>query len=1047
MVAGRTREREYLPSEYGLRPPLAGRRLAIPSKETLRMPGLAPRRIPLWVAPALVGLALGCSGDSTGGSNPPPPPPPPPPAPVVATVEVAPDSSDVLVGESTTLTAVARDAQGAQVAGTSFSWATDDGAIATVSSTGEVTAVAVGKTSVTATAAGKIGTATIVVRPDTLVGASGASAPRAIVTRRFIARDQDYSTGAPDLPGLELSFNTVTVSIEPTATVGQVNGLLRDLGADIVGGRKAADQTMPGHLVLRLPTKSHAEMLTRLETIRQHPGVRRAARDVILGPTVLPKGGANIASGWSYGLQAGGGNWGLEEIRAPAMWNLNRAVAEFGRRTRTGIFDDGPSQQRDIVIAGNLTPSKKLNHGTQVAGIIAATFDNAEGIEGVTPFADLYVAGIRSYGEVLASVLELFPLQTDVAVLNLSLGYNWYSASPPVDFRTNLAAQRQANDDGETFTEFLADLAQQGRRLPVVVAAAGNDAGTFIDADARYATPFANAGLAQGAAPVIVVEASDVGPIRAAFSNLGGHLSAPGVDIQSTRADGSYQVPNDEDDGTSFAAPFVTGLVSYLYSLDPNLPAPTMTTNPIRDLLVANGVTAFGLGAPRIDAFATVMDVDRVQGNTRVLKLLTDIDDGSVDGNLRLDAGGLPNFDEDIDHDGQPGDGVVDMADFRRWRDWLLQAEGTSLDGAPDHPKKDLNGDEVVGTATAENVHPRGDFNGDGKIHRGQKAPVRGALGGRSVTDLEVLQELFDDPNYQKTDLPALIDSYDLEVVGATCLAVGTAVSVDVTVKPFQGSSQLAHRVLDHVRPTSVITLAVSVPDVTVVVEARDDLGNPVGSSQISLSGSLGSHEGIEPDCASHPVQITTQSPLPNGELNVPYSQQLTAVGGVGSFTWSVVGGTLAPGLGLTSTGLLSGTPTAAGRFVASVKAVSGTESDTRSIDLTINDPIAGHYSGPWTLAGMGTSQVPASGSIGRNASGAAFPYNLRIVYGGAEVNCPIDVVANEPTLTANKCTGSDVSFGKVSLVSGSVTRSTITMEFVAQSKNPYVTMTLTRDP
>jgi hypothetical protein len=53
---------------------------------------------------------------------------------------------------------------------------------------------------------------------------------------------------------------------------------------------------------------------------------------------------------------------------------------------------------------------------------------------------------------------------------------------------------------------------------------------------------------------------------------------------------------------------------------------------------------------------------------------------------------------------------------------------------------------------------------------------------------------------------------------------------------------------------------------------------------------------------------------LPDGEVNIPYSQSLEATGGSGIYTWSVVYGTLPAGLSLDpATGVISGTPTTSG--------------------------------------------------------------------------------------------------------------------------------------
>jgi hypothetical protein len=69
---------------------------------------------------------------------------------------------------------------------------------------------------------------------------------------------------------------------------------------------------------------------------------------------------------------------------------------------------------------------------------------------------------------------------------------------------------------------------------------------------------------------------------------------------------------------------------------------------------------------------------------------------------------------------------------------------------------------------------------------------------------------------------------------------------------------------------------------------------------------------------AQFSITITTQttavvisnSSLPNGQLNVPYSQTLTAAGGVPPYTWGLASGALPQGLTLNpATGVISGTP------------------------------------------------------------------------------------------------------------------------------------------
>ena len=56
------------------------------------------------------------------------------------------------------------------------------------------------------------------------------------------------------------------------------------------------------------------------------------------------------------------------------------------------------------------------------------------------------------------------------------------------------------------------------------------------------------------------------------------------------------------------------------------------------------------------------------------------------------------------------------------------------------------------------------------------------------------------------------------------------------------------------------------------------------------------------------PLQITTQSPLPSGRVNVPYSTTFTASGGTPPYSWSA--SNLPSGLVMSTVGTLAGTPT-----------------------------------------------------------------------------------------------------------------------------------------
>ena len=63
-------------------------------------------------------------------------------------------------------------------------------------------------------------------------------------------------------------------------------------------------------------------------------------------------------------------------------------------------------------------------------------------------------------------------------------------------------------------------------------------------------------------------------------------------------------------------------------------------------------------------------------------------------------------------------------------------------------------------------------------------------------------------------------------------------------------------------------------------------------------------------------MDIVTTSPLPDGNLDTPYSQTLAQSGGVAPFSWLIESGNLPNGLTLDEqSGLISGVPGSLGTF------------------------------------------------------------------------------------------------------------------------------------
>ena len=88
-------------------------------------------------------------------------------------------------------------------------------------------------------------------------------------------------------------------------------------------------------------------------------------------------------------------------------------------------------------------------------------------------------------------------------------------------------------------------------------------------------------------------------------------------------------------------------------------------------------------------------------------------------------------------------------------------------------------------------------------------------------------------------------------------------------------------------------------------------------------------------------LSITTTS-LADGTVGQEYSQSVTASGGAGSYSWSIVSGSLPPGLTLgsgTPSATISGTPTAAGTYGFVVQVSDGTQTTQRSLSIAVAAP------------------------------------------------------------------------------------------------------------
>ena len=427
------------------------------------------------------------------------------------------------------------------------------------------------------------------------------------------------------------------------------------------------------------------------------------------------------------------GNWGLKDIRVPAVWTIMARFREnntAAMRPKIAVVDQGFSKHRNVAfslidgspLTASAEPDCDKGHGTHVAGIIAAATLGNTGIDGIIPKStDGNLDAVPFHSELFFDSLgtpeqDWFPRVAQFAdvlqdiedyigaanasshplrVMNLSLGYNLgriLTKEPEATEGLPRHALAQAKDAQR--------IARRAKDILFVVAAGNDSMNRPTPLTTKWGSPFAWAGTEDFATVarsdnVLVVEAIGRNDKRADFSNIGGHIAAPGVDILSTLGgENLFGVCS----GTSQAAPHVAAVATLLFEL-----APTKKPQDIAAILRQTAVPppAGSQGAPRLDALEAVLKV-YPQG----LQMLADLNK----------------------------DGTVDEADLGIFKSQLdeITANKTSGNAFTD----DLNGDEVVDAS--ECLWPSADLNGSGSASTAP-ADERSVIGSKR-SDLEVME-------------------------------------------------------------------------------------------------------------------------------------------------------------------------------------------------------------------------------------------------------------------------------------------------------------------
>ncbi len=382
------------------------------------------------------------------------------PAPV-STVSVTPGVANLTVGQVQNLVAEPRNAAGAPLSGRSVAWSTSAATVATVSSTGRVTAVGAGSATITASSEGKSGSASIVVvaapiatvriTPPTATLAVGASTPLSAA---------GFDAVGNQVSGRTVGWQSSNVAVATVGASGVVTAVAPGLTlvtATIDGKSATSSITVTAIPVASVSITPAALSLTVGQTGAMTPVARDASGGALVGraaawlsltPAVATVSGTGLVTGVAAGSAV---------IRATIEGRTGSAIVTVSLAPVASVTVSPAASSLTVGATAQLTAAPKDAGGAPLAGRsvlwgsgtpAVATVSGTGLVTAVAPGTAIVTAtseGVRGTASITVSVVPVSSVVVTPTSVSLDIGATRTIVATARDAGGNSLAGRPAN--------------------------------------------------------------------------------------------------------------------------------------------------------------------------------------------------------------------------------------------------------------------------------------------------------------------------------------------------------------------------------------------------------------------------------------------------------------------------------------------------------------------------------------------------------------------------------------------------------------------------